>query len=573
MIPVIWLSYHTETPKRGYWDMGLLELLFQGELYNPGIGYHYINYEMDSIPKNMDGAIVVIPARYHVEDIERLNKELSRLQWVLLILANDEESLFPREKLKHPNIKLYVMTPRPAHENKPYDLLIGEGFPKDAPHYLSLYKQEATERPLDYWFSGQITHSRRRQLVDSLHTVVEFKHNNKLVGEWNETAGFTQGLPHDEYYRKMASAKAIPCPSGPATPDSFRLFEALEAGCVPIADNCTPEETGAGVTGYWDYIYPDAPFPKIDDYEFLQSRLVEVRDNYPALNNKVFSWWQQYKRWFVHKVVDDVHNLSKIAPNPQTQTDNITVIIPTSVIPSHPDTSMLEHTIDDIRTQLPNCEIIITFDGIRFEQEDRRADYNEYIKRALWHCNHTWSNVLPLLFDEHMHQASMAREALKYVRTPLILYVEHDAPITPDREIEWDSLVTLVLNGTANVIRFCHEELILPDYRHMMLDDESQKLYNGVPMRRTMQWSQRPHLASTAFYREMIDKHFHPDSKTMIEDVMHGIVHSHYEREGEMAWNLWRIWIYTPDTDNLGIKRSYHLDGRGSDKKYDMIIK
>ncbi len=92
-------------------------------------------------------------------------------------------------------------------------------------------------------------------------------------------------------------------------------------------------------------------------------------------------------------------------------------------------------------------------------------------------------------------------------------------------------------------------------------------------MMRTAQWSQRPHLASTAFYRDMIDRYFNPQSRTMIEDVMHGIVHEAYQREGEMGWNLWRLWIYTPETDSLGIKRSYHLDGRGADPKYDMDIK
>ena len=37
----------------------------------------------------------------------------------------------------------------------------------------------------------------------------------------------------------------IPCPSGPATPDSFRLWEALEAGCVPIADGYAPAAAAA----------------------------------------------------------------------------------------------------------------------------------------------------------------------------------------------------------------------------------------------------------------------------------------------------------------------------------------
>ena len=74
---------------------------------------------------------------------------------------------------------------------------------------------------------------------------------------------------------------------------------------------------------------------------------------------------------------------------------------------------MIEQTIRDIRANLPDCEIIIMLDGIRPEQEDRRGAYEEYKRRLLWLAHHTWHNVLPIIFDEHMHQAAMTREALK----------------------------------------------------------------------------------------------------------------------------------------------------------------
>lgn len=374
MIPVLWLSYHKETPHRGYFDTGFLELLFEGKIYNPSIRYEFEQKDVSAIPKDLDGAVVVLPARYHTNNVKRLNKELNQLKWCFLILANDEESLFPREQLKHPNMKLYVMTPRPAHDDKPATVYIGEGFPKDAPELIRAAKTEAMERPLDYWFSGQVTHSRRYQLIEALDTVEEFKENNKLVGEYNKTAGFTQGLDHPEYYRKMASAKAIPCPSGPATPDSFRTFEALEAGCVPIADNKTPEETGAGVEGYWQYVFPDSPFPTIDNYETLQGELTNIRDLYPVLNNIVFAWWQQYKRSFAIRIRKDIGKLSRQSVTGDVES-TITVIVPTSVIPAHPDTSVIEKTIADIRAQLPRSEIIITIDGLREEQKDRHKDY------------------------------------------------------------------------------------------------------------------------------------------------------------------------------------------------------
>ena len=48
----------------------------------------------------------------------------------------------------------------------------------------------------------------------------------------------------------MTAARSPQCPSGYATPDSFRLYEALEAGCVPLADMTAPGTYPAGVLGH-----------------------------------------------------------------------------------------------------------------------------------------------------------------------------------------------------------------------------------------------------------------------------------------------------------------------------------
>jgi hypothetical protein len=108
-------------------------------------------------------------------------------------------------------------------------------------------------------------------------------------------------------------------------------------------------------------------------------------------------------------------------------------------------------------------------DGVRPEQEDYRMACEEYTRRLLSLANHEWHNVMVLLFEYHQHQARMTRAALSHVATPAILFVEHDAPITPDYEFEWDRLIDAIMCGDANVIRFHHEALVLPDHEHLML--------------------------------------------------------------------------------------------------------
>jgi len=518
------------------WDQGQLEDLLVDQ----------DSQEVNKLPE-CEEAIAVIPARYFIEDIEWLNKEIIKVDKLKLILTSDEESLFPIEKLDHSNMKLYVMTPDFKHDYPEGTVFLGEGYP---PHMKPHSSPPA--KTLDYFFSGQITHERRQLLAKAQETIVEFKDNNQLNGEFISTPGFTKGLEPTEYYQKMMSAKAVPCPSGPATPDSFRVFEALECGAVPICDNISP----AGVDNYWARLYPESPLPSFDNYDFVQSELINVRDEYPVKNNNCLAWWMRYKRDLKLDLVGTG--------------ESITVLVPTSPIESNPDTSIIDETIESVRTHLPTAEIILMFDGVRPEQEEMRADYNEYIRQVLWLANHKWKNVYPIIFKDHCHQAGMTREALNEVKTDLVLFVEHDTPITPDRVIQWEGIVNCIKEGEANLVRLCHEELILPDYKHMTLDEEPLKVGSKlIPMVRTVQWSQRPHIASTAFYKTFIEQHFRPEQRTMIEDIMHGVVHNHYEREGIMAWNLWRLWVYHPDTDALGIKRSYHLDGRGSASKYE----
>jgi len=532
---VFWLYFGK--PLRGkLWDQGMFEDLFKDQE----------NQEVSKLVKS-DKAIVIIAGRYLLDDISRLNKELLKIEDLTLIISSDEESLFPIEKLDHPNIKLYVMTPDFKHDYPEGTVFLGEGYPPHMKLHLS-----PPSKTLDYFFSGQITHERRQLLAKAQETIVEFKDNNQLNGEFISTPGFTKGLEPTDYYQKMMSAKAVPCPSGPATPDSFRVFEALECGAVPICDNISP----AGVDNYWSRLYPESPLPSFDNYDFVQSELINVRDEYPVKNNNCLAWWMRYKRDLKLDLVGTK--------------ESITVLVPTSPIESNPDTSIIDETIESVRTHLPTAEIILMFDGVRPEQEEMRADYNEYIRQVLWLANHKWKNVYPIIFKDHCHQAGMTREALNEVKTDLVLFVEHDTPITPDRVIQWEGIVNCIKEGEANLVRLCHEELILPDYKHMTLDEEPLKVGSKlIPMVRTVQWSQRPHIASTAFYKTFIEQHFRPEQRTMIEDIMHGVVHNHYEREGIMAWNLWRLWVYHPDTDALGIKRSYHLDGRGSASKYE----
>ena len=238
----------------------------------------------------------------------------------------------------------------------------------------------------------------------------------------------------------------------------------------------------------------------------------------------------------------------------------ITVVTPVSPIKSHPDTTILEETITSVRALLPSAEIFLTFDGIRDEQKSRKADYDEFIHRTLWLADHVWGNVVPFLFDEHEHQSGMMRHIIDKIDTSLLLYVEQDTPIVTDEPIDMPAIEQMILDGESNLVRLYHEGVMPAEHMHLMHGRSNQFI-------ETSQWSQRPHVASTAYYRRILNSHFTAGSKCFIEDRMYGILEEAERIDGYQGWVQHRIHIYDPGNGNM--KRSYHTDGRAGESKFD----
>ena len=235
---------------------------------------------------------------------------------------------------------------------------------------------------------------------------------------------------------------------------------------------------------------------------------------------------------------------------------NTTVVMPVSPIKSHPATDILDETINSVRYHLPDNEIILQIDGIRDEQIDWLDNYNEFKDRILWKCLHQWNNVLPIIFDEHSHQSTMMKKTFEYINTPLLLYVESDAPLVINKKIPVDKIENFILSGDANTVRLHHENVIPVEHSHLMIGEIKN-------FTKTIQWSQRPHFSSVIYYKDIVMADI-PD-KSFIEDYFHSQVQSDYYEYKQTGWYKHRLWIYTPEG---GIKRSYHTDGRAGEKKF-----
>lgn len=249
-----------------------------------------------------------------------------------------------------------------------------------------------------------------------------------------------------------------------------------------------------------------------------------------------------------------------------TLSDKLTIVIPTSPIPSHPSAAIILDTISKLRSypELIDCRILVMADGVRSEQMDRLDDYRAYLSCLKAYAAACDNRIRLIEFPDHQHQGNTLRATLPEIHTPLLFYVEHDT--WPTGEIDFRGICRVVENGGAvHCVRLHIMHEIHPEHQYLMLD-KVPVVVDGVPMLRTFQWSQRPHIAKTEWYRWIISNHFTVASRTMIEDRMYGIVVEDVKNNHD-NWNKYGLWIYAPPGN---IYRSGHNNGRGKDPKFEM---
>lgn len=216
--------------------------------------------------------IFVVPGANN--EVDEVNMEMEHSPKVLVIVTSDEENKFPVSDLYHPDMVIFVTYPD-AEKHKNVDGFLPIGY---APRAKELIKENGmAAKSLDWFFAGQVTHRSRIDCALALQGL----EGGKLI----ETFGFAQGLDYEEYMQYMCRTKVVPCPAGPFSPDSFRLYEALEAGCIPIAENKT----------FWTLLFGEVPFPIVESWDELPELIRHYKDR-PDVNNKCQAWWLAKKR-------------------------------------------------------------------------------------------------------------------------------------------------------------------------------------------------------------------------------------------------------------------------------------
>lgn len=547
------------------WDQSLMNELLTGLLWplDHELGLRF-RPEGDERATEEGGIVVVhgcVAADGTREDFGLVEKMIAGMPWAIVLHTSDEQLTWNSGTIRSEKVKTWISMPSQrgtvAHDRA---TLLGwreetRGILRDIPRLSANFRQRL------WSFAGQIQNENRSQMVVAVE--------GRLDGSLLATGGFGQGRDLVDHLGVMRSSKIILCPSG-NTVDCQRPYEALESGCLPIADRRGPS-WAEGDGGYWQHVLGFEPFPCIDSWSEAPALLDRYRDDPVALQrdtNRATAWWVGYKRKLAANLSDDIQTLSGEA----AETHPVTVLMPTSYIGSHPSTEIIEEALAKMRAypEMRDAEVIVMIDGLHPDHAEHAADYEEYKRRLIDLCSWDpgWFGVMPLVFDQHTHQAGMMRRALEMVRTPLVFFQEHDT--WPVWDIDWEGLFRAMAEPTVNEIQFHTFDTVIPDHLYLMLDEEPRDVA-GVQLRRHCKFSARPLLARTDWLREMIAEHFSESARTFVEDVLWGVI-STQVKISRRNWDRYGLWLYCPDDPVHGILRSMTSDGRKDAPKVPLVF-
>jgi hypothetical protein len=222
--------------------------------------------------------------------------------------------------------------------------------------------------------------------------------------------------------------------------------------------------------------------------------------------------------------------------------EHVTVIIPTSPIPAHPSTDVIERTVVSIRKHMPFAKILILCDGVRPEMEFRREQYGEYLMRLSTLASE-W-RAQQFYFSEHRQQAGMLKSVLPYIRTPLLFFCEHDA-VLDEEFIDWVAIARMLLDSEASTVRLYWNAEPHPEHLHLMGERRGDFV-------KTIQWSSWPYVSRVDFHHWLMAEYFKEDDCKMTETVL-------YSPCLTLPWEIFRTWIYCPPGHGVTFR---HMDAR-----------
>jgi len=135
-------------------------------------------------------------------------------------------------------------------------------------------------RKYKWAFTGTPHKSSRHDLLFQLFSIKPFfchkteKFNTKIISA-------------EEMSEVLSSTEFLPCPNGFYHPETYRLYEALQCGCIPIVEDTYK---------YYDRLFPSNPFIKVEKWADVRPILKSwEKDQIKKKQEECINWWNNYK--------------------------------------------------------------------------------------------------------------------------------------------------------------------------------------------------------------------------------------------------------------------------------------
>lgn len=271
---------------RGSWDHGLLCEIFDS--YPDTFNQHNTKELLV-----FDKAIIMVVGK---TDVKKLNDYLNKFKSGIVILMSEEDAYFDWKSAIPEHFEIWTQYYHPSTKNDPRitnRLLLGP------PNRIKDYKINKHLPKKYLWsFVGQVQNKFREECVKVLRTLTDgFLQEVEMFG-----GNGKNGMDYQEYLDIMCQSKFVICPAGSMTADSFRVYEAMECGAIPITDVRSPRDSNS--FDYWHSVYPRNSLVTIYDWNSLPWLLDKGRlDTSIVIND----WWHRYKNDIKQKLIDEAN--------------------------------------------------------------------------------------------------------------------------------------------------------------------------------------------------------------------------------------------------------------------------
>jgi len=291
-INVVWLDVNLHQ-----WERDWLSYLLENNY-----SQFLITNKFEELPVDKPTIVIAnhaINYRRYLDELRQNNKKYG------VVLLSDENVCEKMEYVHDPNCVFVARNYfNPFYLKNPKVFTFGLGYKND----FKTKKPTPTfnERELVWSFAGSFHDGYRKEAVQLFKKLIP--HKTHSVSGFNAE----DGLKTEEYIELLETSKFALCPRGQINNDCFRVYETLEAGCIPVT--LAFAEHMEVRPSYWHAVfYGDSDLPFITAYSWEEAleKTQEILNTGKGadLQKECQDFWQRWKTNWKNMFRNQVYKL------------------------------------------------------------------------------------------------------------------------------------------------------------------------------------------------------------------------------------------------------------------------